>query len=537
VAPPASSTAHSGWAPLSYPDFRRLWTAQFVSNIGTWMQTVAAQWVMLSLTSSATLVASIGAAASLPVLLLGIPAGALGDLIDRKKLIAGSQLLMLLAATGLAGAAAAHALTPALLLALLFLIGCGSAASASTWQTLQPELVPGPARTEAIALGSVNLNLARAVGPALGGALLAASSAAVVFGVNAASFVAVLAAVALTAIPRRPAAVPPEHALDATRAGGRFVANSPALLGLIARAALFVFPAGATWALLPLVASNKLGLGSGGYGLLLGCVGLGAIGAATFGPGLRRRLSPRALYALAAALVAGAAAVLAASSTVGIDAVVLVVGGAAWILCLGLLGASYQSTMPPWVKARGMSYYLVAFQGSIAVGAITYGAVAEANSLDAGLLAVAGTLVVALAVTWPLPLPRPAGIDTHPVDPLPLPATEVAGDAGTIMVTIHWPVREDAASSFLALAKDLQRLRRRTGAISWRLYQSVEQPADFVETFIDGSWDEHMRQHARLYPSDAAVLADLDATLRPGETRSVEHSVAVTRSQRTAVAR
>jgi quinol monooxygenase YgiN len=105
------------------------------------------------------------------------------------------------------------------------------------------------------------------------------------------------------------------------------------------------------------------------------------------------------------------------------------------------------------------------------------------------------------------------------------------------MVTIHWPVREDAASSFLALAKDLQRLRRRTGAISWRLYQSVEQPADFVETFIDGSWDEHMRQHARLYPSDAAVLADLDATLRPGETRSVEHSVAVTRSQRTAVAR
>jgi MFS family permease len=132
VAPPASSTAHSGWAPLSYPDFRRLWTAQFVSNIGTWMQTVAAQWVMLSLTSSATLVASIGAAASLPVLLLGIPAGALGDLIDRKKLIAGSQLLMLLAATGLAGAAAAHALTPALLLALLFLIGCGSAASAST---------------------------------------------------------------------------------------------------------------------------------------------------------------------------------------------------------------------------------------------------------------------------------------------------------------------------------------------------------------------------------------------------------------------
>jgi MFS family permease len=273
------------------PDFRRLWSAQFVSNIGSWMQTVAAQWVMLSLTTSALLVSAISAAASIPVLLLAVPAGALGDLADRKRLILATQLLMLLAAAALAVLSLESALTPAILLALLFVIGCGTAASAPTWQTLQPELVPAANRSDAIALGSVNQNLARAIGPALGGLLLAATSAAALFAVNAVSFVAVLVAVAVTAVPKRGVTLPVEHALDAARAGGRYVANSPTLLALIARATVFIFPAGATWALLPLVARHKLGLGSIGYGLLLGCVGVGALGAATFGPALRQRMA------------------------------------------------------------------------------------------------------------------------------------------------------------------------------------------------------------------------------------------------------
>ena len=183
------------------PDFRRLWSAQFVSNIGSWMQTVAAQWVMLSLTTSALLVSAISAAASIPVLLLAVPAGALGDLADRKRLILATQLLMLLAAAALAVLSLASKLTPAILLALLFVIGCGTAASAPTWQTLQPELVPAANRSDAIALGSVNQNLARAIGPALGGLLLAATSAAALFAVNAVSFVAVLAAVAMHRCP------------------------------------------------------------------------------------------------------------------------------------------------------------------------------------------------------------------------------------------------------------------------------------------------------------------------------------------------
>jgi MFS family permease len=206
----------SGWSPLRHAAFRRLWTAQFVSNVGSWMQTIAAQWVMTSLTTSALLLSAISAAGSIPVLLLAIPAGALGDLLDRRRLILASQVLMLLAAALLAVLAAASALTPALLLALLFVIGIGGAASAPTWQTLTPELVPPQDRPQAIALGSVNQNLARAVGPAIGGALLAATSAALVFGVNAVSFLAVVGAVAVTAVPIRTLKMPREHAFAAS---------------------------------------------------------------------------------------------------------------------------------------------------------------------------------------------------------------------------------------------------------------------------------------------------------------------------------
>jgi len=205
------------------------------------MQTVAAQWVMISLTSSPLLLSSVSAAGSIPVLLLGIPAGVLGDLVDRRGLIIVAQLTMLLGAGALAALAAAGSLTAALLIGLLFVIGVGGALGAPTWQTLQPELVPAEDRQQAIALGSVNQNLARAVGPAIGGLLLAATSAAMVFLANAVSFVAVLGAVIVTPVPRRTSTLPREHAITAARAGGRFVQNSPVLLALIVRSIAFVF--------------------------------------------------------------------------------------------------------------------------------------------------------------------------------------------------------------------------------------------------------------------------------------------------------
>lgn len=261
------------------------------------------------------------------MLLLAVPAGALGDLVDRRRLILAAQGTMLIASVALAGLAAAGTLSPWVLLGLLFVVGIGGAASAPTWQTLQPELVSPGDRTQAIALGSVNQNLARAVGPAIGGVLLAATSAALVFLANAVSFLAVLGAVAITTLPKRKLTLPREHVAAAVRAGGRFVINSPVLLALIVRSIAFVFLAGAIWALLPLVARDRLGLGSGGYGLLLGCVGVGALAAATFGPALKRRLPPRVIYSLTCLIVAAAAALLAVTHSVVIAAIALICAG------------------------------------------------------------------------------------------------------------------------------------------------------------------------------------------------------------------
>ncbi len=531
AAAPAQPTP-GGWAPMRYADFRRLWLAQFTSNVGSWMQTVAAQWVMTSLTSSALLLSAVQAAGSIPVLLLAVPAGALGDLFDRKRLIFFGQLVMLVGAAGLAVLSAVGALTPAVLIGLLFVIGVGGAIGAATWQTLQPELVPGDVRPQAIALGSVNQNLARAVGPAIGGLLLAATSAALLFGVNAASFVAVLGAVMVTRIPVRGQTMPREHAFAAVRAGGRFVVNSPTLLAVIARTIAFVFFAGAMWAILPLVARERLGLGSGGYGLLLGCVGIGALLAANLGPALKRRFSPAVIYALACVLVAGPAALLAVTHSVPLTAVVLVVSGSAWITALGVLGTGYQGQLPAWAKARSYAYYLIAFQGANGIGSLSIGAVADRTSVRTALLVIAGGLIASLIVTFRLPLPVRADGDEHASDPLPLPDLEDPSGHGPVAVTVEYELQPSNVDAFLALTGDLRRMRRRTGAVHWHMHRDIEDPNRFSEMFIVATWEEHERQHVRVERADQQLLTQIDQMLQPGHPRTARHAVGVKPSRR-----
>ena len=519
--------AGGGWAPLRHPDFRRLWAAQFTSNIGSWMQTVAAQWVMTSLTGSPLLLTAVSAAGSLPVLLLAVPAGALGDLMDRRKLILTAQATMLVAAAGLALLSAVGSLTAWVLLGLLFVIGVGGAIAAPTWQTLQPELVPEADRSQAIALGSVNQNLARAIGPAIGGLLLAATSAALVFLVNAASFVAVLGGVAATPIAKRESALPREHAIAAVRAGGRFVRNSPGLLAVIVRATAFVFFAGSIWALLPLVARDRLGLGSGGYGMLLACVGIGALLAANFGPKLKEVLTPRPIYALACLLVAAAAATLAISHSVAVVAVALVAAGAAWIIALGLLNNGYQGELPQWVKARSFAYYLVAFQGANAIGALAMGTVAQATSVTTALYVVAGGLLVGSVATWMLPLATGGDHVGLTADPLPLPQMPQNPEQGPVTVVVDYSLAPGKSEAFLALADELWRMRRRGGAVSWHLNHDIDDPDLFKEEFIVGSWEQHELQHAHIVHRERELLDSIDALLRDGQPRAAQHLIGV----------
>ena len=260
----------SAWSPFRHRMFAAMWSAQFVSNVGSWMQTVAAQWLMLTLTGSAAYVALVQTAAGLPVVLFAIVAGTVGDLVDRRRFLLATQTFMLVAATALGALAIAGLVTPWVLLALVFAVGTGQALTSPTWQTLQPELVSPAERVQAISLGSVNQNLARAIGPAIGGALLAATSSGTVFLVNTASFAAVLAVLMTWHSTRAPDALPREHVGEAIRAGGRYIAASPVLRVILARAGLFIVFASAIWALLPLIAQSTLHLGAGGYGLLAG---------------------------------------------------------------------------------------------------------------------------------------------------------------------------------------------------------------------------------------------------------------------------
>jgi MFS family permease len=487
-----------------------MWLAQFVSNVGGWMQTVGAQWLMLSLTTAAAPVALIQTASSLPVLLFAVPAGAIGDLVDRRRFLLVAQTFMALAAVALGLLAIAGVVTPLLLLVLLFALGSGQAWTSPTWQTLQPELVEPAERPQAIALGSVNQNLARAVGPAIGGALVAAIGVGSVFLINAVTFLAVIVVIARWRGGARSAgAQPREQVGEAVRAGGRYVAASPALRAILLRAAAFVFFASAIWALLPLTARDALHLGSGGYGLLLGCVGVGAVGGAALLPRLRARLSPGAMLTSGSLAVGGLALVLAYVHVTALVGVALAIGGMAWILALSTLNSIYQASLPSWVKARGMGFYLIVFQGGTAIGSAAMGIAAGQAGLSSTLLAAAIGLALGPLLGLRYRFQAIAPEELLPAGDWPAPMLADAGGeapSGPVMVSVeYWP-REELREDFLLELYDARFSRRRTGASSWRMWRDSNDRTRFLEQFVVASWQEHLRQHERVSARDRGRL-------------------------------
>jgi MFS family permease len=525
ATPPTGSSA---WGPFRSPDFARMASAQFVSNVGSWMQTVGAQELMLTLTTSVTLVALIQTAAGLPVVLFALPAGAIGDLVDRRRLLLASQSFMLLAAVALAALALAGLVTPWVLLALIFAVGVGQTLTSPTWQTLQPELVPPEDRTQAIALGAVNQNLSRAVGPAIGGALYAATSAGALFLVNAASFVPVIGAVARwRSGARQSSAVTPEHVREAMRAGARYVAGSPALRVILLRAGLFMLFANSIWALLPLVARTRLHLGSGGYGLLLAGVGIGAVAGAAGLPRLRGRMRAGTLMTTGTLVFAGVTLTLAYVHVSVLAALALVVGGVAWVLVLSTLNSQYQSTLPGWAKARGMSYYLVIFQGGGALGSAGFGVLAQHVGLTGALLAAAIGLALVAVAGVRLPFKTISPHELLAAGDWPDPQLVGAAEpSGPVLVTLEYRPRPGLEQDLLAALYAARHARHRTGAVSWRVWRDAADPAHVLEQFVVGSWDEHLRQHERASRRDQQRREEIEGMTDPSRPTTVTHWLA-----------
>jgi uncharacterized membrane protein len=357
----------------------------------------------------------------------------------------------------------------------------------------------------------------------------------VLFIVNAASFVPVIVAVARWRGRERPvSSVAREHVVEAIRAGARYVGGSPALRVILLRAGLFMLFANSIWALLPLVAGTRLHLGSGGYGLLLGGVGIGAVAGAALLPRLRRRVPATVLTISGTLVFAGVTLALAYARASALAALVLVIGGVAWILVLSTLNSQYQSTLPGWAKARGMSYYLMVFQGGGAAGSAAFGAIAQNIGLTGALLAAAvGLALVALVGVW-LPFRAISPQDLLPAGDWPDPQLVGARTTdGPVLVTVeYWP-RPGGERELVQALYAGRYARRRTGAVSWRVWRDAADPGRVLEQFVVGSWDEHLRQHERASRRDQQRLDEIRAMTDPSKPSIVTHWLAASADQTT----
>jgi MFS family permease len=515
------------WAPLRRPTFRALWIAAVVSNVGTWMHDTAAAWTMTGLSPSPIMVSLMQTATSLPFFLLALPAGALADVVDRRRMLLVTQAWMLAAATALAALAFAGAITPPGLLGLSFALGIGAAMNAPAWQAITPELVPRAELPAAVALGGISINVARAVGPALGGALVAAGGPGAVFLLNACSFLGVLLAIALWRRERPAATLPPERVFGAVRAGARYVRHATALHAVLVRSAVFVLPASAVWALLPLVARRSLGLDATGYGIVLGGLGAGAITGALVLPPLRSRVPLERLLGAATLLFAATSGGLALVPSLPPALGLTFAGGFAWMVMMSSVSIAAQEGVPAWVRARALAVCLLVIQGSLAAGALVWGVVATHTSLATALLAAAGTLVLGILVALRVRLHPSDGLDltaSHHWDE-PVVIGSLAHDDGPVLVTVDYRLDPERADEFVSIMSELERTRRRDGAIEWSLYQDVADPRRWLETFVVESWVEHLRQHERVTVSDRAIQERVYAIIDGGEPH-VSHLVA-----------
>ncbi|MER5181001.1 MFS transporter [Streptomyces sp. NPDC002896] len=484
-------------SPLALPLFRSLWLAQLASGIGGWMQTVGGQWMLVSRPGAATWVSLVQAASLLPVLFVSLPAGVLADVLDRRRLLVAVHASMALGAGVLAALTAAGLTTPALLIALTFLLGCGQAVGNPAWQAIQPELVPREQIPAAAALGSMGVNVARAIGPALAGVLLTATSTWVLFTLNAVSYLAVVAAL-LAWRREEPADAQAEAVAPALHAGARYVRNAPGVRRILLRAALFVLPAAALWALLPVVASDRLHQGSGGYGLLLAALGLGAVlGAALMGP-VRQILTPSHLVATASVLFALGTLAAGLVDSLAAVTVLMVPTGLGWLLALSALNTTMQLSLPAWVRARGLAVYLMVFMGGQGIGSLLWGLLARPLTTT-GALVLSAALLLLTALAMPvLPLlPQSGTLDRTLAAAWPEPVLSFTPDpeGGPVLVEIEYHVGKADAPAFLAAARRLGTSRLRTGATRWGMFRDAASPGHYVEVFELPSWDEHLRQH------------------------------------------
>lgn len=478
------------------------------------MQDTAGTWLMTALTTSPLLIALMQTAASLPVLFLGLPAGATADIFDRRRLLIFWQAWMLASVALLSVMTMLGIVSPATLLVLTFLLNIGSAMNNPAWQAIVPELVPRAELPDAIALNSAGFNLARAVGPALGGLTVAAfvsaqAGAAVVFLLNSASFLAVIFVLYIwKRTPPFKSALPSERIFGSMRSGLRYVRHSPPLNAILLRTFLFTGFASAVWALLAVVAQQDLHAGAMAYGVLNGCLGIGAVIGASLLPRLRRMLPAEWMLAGAGVIFAGTLVTLALTRSAPLIVFSLIAAGCAWTTTTSTLNIAVLVSVPDWVQARALGTYQMVFAGGMAGGSALWGLVAERVSNQTALLAAAAGMLISVPVARSFPLLRGAPPDLSRYQSprtLPRPVLQPDPEEGPVLIMIEYRIRLTERAEFTRGLHAVGRIRMRDGAIRWGIFQDTEQPERFVETFVMESWLDFLRARERITDADRVI--------------------------------
>lgn len=521
------AAAGSAWAPFKSTVFRWLWVATLASNIGTWINDTTSGWMMTSLSTSPLFVSLVQTAGSLPVLVLAMVAGALADIVDRRRYLIITQSWTLIVATVLSVTTWMHLLTPELLLLLTLGLGLGSAMSMPAMSSTTPEVVPSAQLPAAVAMTSIGFNASRAIGPAIGGFILLSLGPATAYALNALFFLAVIGV--LLWWKREPARsdLPAEQFFGALRAGLRYVANSSDFRGVLLRAVLFFLFATATWSLLPLYVRGELKAGPAVYGVMLGAAGLGAIVGGLLLPMLRPWLSREQQVLAASALYALTMLSMAYLRNPVFACVAMMTIGACWIAVLSALQVSAQTTVPSWVRARALSIYITAFSTGLVVGSAVWGWAASHWGIQSALSAASLGLALSAAATMKIGLKGKDPDDLVPSAhwPLPIVSEEIVRDRGPALVNISYSIRPECRAEFLAAMHELGRGRRRNGAIFWGIFQNAEHPDDYIETFMIASWLEHLRQHERVSRDDQRLQSAIEALLNEGHAPVVRHYI------------
>ena len=498
----------SPFSPFGHKTYAVIWSATVAANVGTWMYSSAAGWLMTSLDADPFMVSLVQVATSLPMFLFALPAGALADIVDKRRLLLATETTIMILAAVFAALVTLNRITPTTLLLFTFLIEACAAVTAPAWQSIVPQLIPREELPSAVAANSVGVNISRAIGPALGGVLTAAAHIAVPFWVNAVSNLGTIAALQWwRPRPQATRRLPAERFVSAMRSGIRYARHNPPVRATLARAIGFFVFASAYWALLPLIARQQIAGGPELYGILLGAIGIGAIGGALFLPWLRSKLGTDRLVA-AGAIGTAVALVLYGLARDALTATAAsILAGACWIAVLSSLNVSVQFALPEWVRGRGLAVYVTVMFGAMTIGSAFWGQIAQFAGLPmAHFLAAAGA-VLAIPLTRRWKLHSGTTLDLAPSMhwPAPVVAGEIANDEGPVLVTVEYHVAADNREALLVALERVEHERRRDGAYAWQVFEDAAERGRLLETFLVESWLEHLRQHERVTNADRVL--------------------------------